>query len=106
MPEQVGREDAERRSADADALASLEERGLIRWDRGRFRTTRRFQGAMMRAALRLLAARDDGTDLRVPIAAALIELLGDDRPDDEIAHLVAAMMPIQAAELPGASHRP
>ena len=40
-----------------------------------------------------------GDDLRLPIAAALLELYGCDPPTSWIAELVGAMLPIEAAEL-------
>lgn len=94
--------DAAASGPDPSALEVLERRELIEWDGDRYRSTRRFQGAMMRASLRLMAGGDPGTDLRVPIAAALVELLGDELSEAEIARLVAAALPIKASELPGA----
>lgn len=80
---------------DQEALARLEADGLIERDGAGYRTRRRWHGAMMRACLRLGAAGDDGRDLRVPIAAALLELY-DDADDATIARLVCAMLPIEA----------
>ncbi len=54
---------------------------------------------MARAALRLQRLGDPATDLRVPVAAALLERYGDAVGDDELADLVAAMLPIEAAAL-------
>jgi hypothetical protein len=87
----------------AAAMDRLTADGLVRHVDGQHRTTRRWQGAMARAALELqrAGARDD--DLRVPVAYALVGIYGDDRPDEELASLVEAMLPIEAAELaPGA----
>jgi hypothetical protein len=61
------------------------------------RTTRRWQAAMSRAALRL-AARDDD-DLRVPIALALLDFYGE-APDDVLAALVDVLVPIEALAPP------
>ena len=83
----------------ATALASLENDGLLRRDRDRYRTTRKWQSAMLRAAGRLYAARDPGDDLRVPIATALIEIYGDEKPEAELATLVEALLPVEDAEL-------
>ncbi len=63
------------------------------------RATRRWQAAMARASLRLLRAGEDGDDLRVPIAAALIELYGGELDDTAIAATIAIMLPIVQAEL-------
>jgi hypothetical protein len=54
---------------------------------------------MARAALRLYEAGDPGHDLRVPIAAALLELYGSGVADEELASLVEAMLPIELAAL-------
>lgn len=80
-------------------LGRLERDGLIRAEAERYRTTRRWQGAMARAAYRLLRAGEESTDLRVPIACALVEIYGADCPDAELASLVDALAPIEAAEL-------
>ena len=54
---------------------------------------------MARAAKRLFEANDPGTDLRRPIAVALIELCGEELGDEEITELVHAMLPIEYFEL-------
>ncbi len=86
---------------DEEALSRLEADGLLRRDeRGDRRTTRRWQSAMARAAVRLLSqAPDGGDDLRVPVAAALVEIYGAAAPDDELARMVMAMVTIEAREL-------
>ena len=85
----------------ADAMAVLETCGLVFREGATLRPTRRFRGAMARAAVRLMACGDSGHDLRVPIAAALVDVLGEEVTDAEIARYVVAMLPIQAGELPG-----
>jgi len=79
-------------------LARLETDDLVRRDGNVYRTTRRWQAAMARAAFRLYGQGPEGLDLRVPIVFALVELYGDDATDDEIARLVDGMLPIEAAE--------
>jgi hypothetical protein len=54
---------------------------------------------MARAALRLYGAGDPGQDLRVPIAAALLEVYAARLPDEELAALVEAMLPLELAAL-------
>lgn len=54
---------------------------------------------MARAALRLVGAGIDGDDLRVPVASALVELYGIDAPEEHIAELVEAILPIEEREL-------
>jgi len=86
--------------SDRDAaLALLAKDGLIAQRDDRWRTTARWQAAMMRAALRLLARNDGGGDLRVPVVTALCELFGDELSDEEIAALATAMLPIEQHEL-------
>jgi hypothetical protein len=82
------------------ALEELIADGLVATGSGGPRTTRRWQGAMARAALRLRAAGDRSEDLRVPIAFALLELHAD-ADDAAIARWVEAMLPVEAAELAG-----
>jgi hypothetical protein len=81
------------------ALERLEKDGLAISDGDRYVTSRRWQGAMARAALRLYEAGDPGDDLRVPVAAALIDLYGSQLSDEELATLVEAALPIEAASL-------
>jgi hypothetical protein len=80
-------------------LAMMEADGLLRREGDRFRTTRRWQSAMARAAFRLVGAGVDGDDLRVPVAAALLEIYGVDEAEEYLADLVEAMLPIEAREL-------
>jgi hypothetical protein len=65
---------------------------------------------MSRAAFQLCTAGDEAGvdtdtnahatgDLRVPIALAILELYGADAKDEDVARLVEAMVPIEAAEL-------
>jgi hypothetical protein len=83
--------DSSRRRLEADGLATRQ--GL------ELRTTRKWQGAMARAALRLYEAGDPGHDLRVPIAAALLEIYGSALEDEDLAQLVEAMLPVEARAL-------
>jgi len=83
----------------ADWLPRLEADGLVRRDAARLRTTRRWQAAMARAALRMYRDGDGGDDLRVPIAAALIEVYGVDLDDESLVAAIAAMLPVELDEL-------
>ena len=84
---------------DVTPLEMLEADGLLRREGDRLRTTRRWQGAMARAAFRLVGAGIDGDDLRVPVAAALVEIYGVEEPEEHIADLVEAILPIEEREL-------
>jgi hypothetical protein len=86
--------------AQASLLARLESVGLVRTGPEGARTTSRWQAAMARAALRLYGREAPWQDLRLPIAAALIEVCGD-LTDVEVADLVEAMLPIEQRELRG-----
>jgi hypothetical protein len=77
------------------ALLTLEKDGLVVRDGDVFRTTRKWQGAMARAALQLYAKGDPGHDLRVPIAHVMIELYTSELPDEQLVDLVEAMLPIE-----------
>jgi hypothetical protein len=81
------------------ALQRLETDGLVATDHGEPRTTRKWQGAMARAAVRLYRAGDPGHDLRVPIAAALLEIYASGVGDEELAGLVEAMLPVELGAL-------
>jgi hypothetical protein len=83
---------------DPSALQRLEADGLVRREDGAARTTRRWQAAVARAALRLLAAGAPAEDLRLPVATAMIELYPG-CSDLEIAELVEAIAPVEAREL-------
>jgi len=54
---------------------------------------------MARAALRLYSEGDPGHDLRVPIATARLEIYESSVPDEELAALVEAMVPIEGKSL-------
>lgn len=84
---------------EADILVALEADGLLRREGDRLRTTRRWQSAMARAAFRLVGAGIDGDDLRVPVAAALVEIYGMDEPEDLLAERVEVILPIEEREL-------
>jgi hypothetical protein len=94
----------------AEAIAAATERligdGLLRREGEAVRTTRRWQGAMSRAALRLLRQGQDGDDLRVPVAGALVEIYGGEVADAELARLVQVMSAIEARELSGPGSEP
>lgn len=79
-------------------LARLEHDGLLHRAGDTYRTTRRWQGAMARAAFRLLDAEDEGHDLRFPIASALVELYPG-ASAEEIVAMVRELLAIEAREL-------
>ena len=82
----------------AGVLARLERDGFLRLEGGRWRTTQRWQGAMARAAFRLMGSGDDGSDLRVPIAYALVEAYSG-ADEQELSWMVEALVPIEAREV-------
>lgn len=90
---------------EESALRRLELDGLILRAGASFRTTRRWQGAMARAALHLYRVGEQGSDLRIPIVCALLELYGMDEPPVRIADLTEAILPIEAKELSPRSER-
>jgi hypothetical protein len=82
-----------------EALDRLEGDGILSWSAGVHRTTRRWQAAMARAALTLQRdGKDDGCDLRVPIALALLDFYEGER-EELLVDLVEVLLPIEAAEL-------
>jgi hypothetical protein len=87
--------------SQASVLARLEADGLVRAGPDGARTTSRWQAAMARAAVRLYRSDAPWQDLRLPIVVALLETCGS-LPDEELAELVEAMLPIEQCELRGA----
>jgi hypothetical protein len=81
------------------ALARLEVDGFVTPDGASYRTSRRWQQAMARAAVQLYDAGDPGEDLRVPIALALVEIYSGQVEDEVLVDLVEAMLPIETASL-------
>jgi hypothetical protein len=84
------------------ALARLEADELVVARAGAFRTTGPWQRAMARAAFTLYQRGEDWRDLRLPIAVALAEHYAG-LPDEELADLIEAMLPIETVELDGGS---
>jgi len=76
----------------------LEDGYLVRQD-GRLRTTPRWQATLARAALALLQKGEPWRDLRLPVVMALAHRYGA-CPDDELADLVEALLPIEEGLLP------
>jgi hypothetical protein len=71
-------------------------RGLIeRDDQGAWKTTRRWQNALARAQVRLMAAGDGGSDLRIPIIVALVDVFGDTHDADSLASCVHLMLDLE-----------
>lgn len=86
-------------TSEAEVLRRLEADGLLRQDdAARHRTTERWQAAVARVAYRLLREGADDSDLRLPVACALVEVYGT-LPDQELALLTEVLTPIEAAEL-------
>jgi len=83
---------------DECAKARLIQAELVRSVAGRLRTTRRWQGAMARAAGQLYGQKVR-FDLRLPIAMALTEVFGAETPSEELVELIEAMLPIELSEL-------
>jgi hypothetical protein len=81
------------------ALARLETDGFIVPSGAAWRTSRRWQQAMARAAAKLYEAGDPGEDLRVPIALAIVDAYAGTVDDESVAELVEAMLPIEVASL-------
>ncbi len=83
---------------DEAALERLISDGFVRRDPVRPRTTHRWQAALARAAFTLQRAGAPWQDLRLPIAAARAAHYPE-RPDEERAALVEALLPVEEREL-------
>ncbi|HET7754802.1 MAG TPA: hypothetical protein VFK85_12905 [Anaeromyxobacteraceae bacterium] len=79
------------------AYTDLEAAGLLDRSQGTLRTTRRWQAAMARAALRLHESGAPWMDLRLPVVAALMELVPCD--DEALVRYTAAMLSVESTEL-------
>jgi hypothetical protein len=83
----------------AEVLARLERDGLVRCGPDGTRPTRRWQGAMARAALTLVCSDSVRWDLRYPITLALVEIYGVQESDGELAALVEVLLVVEEGEL-------
>jgi hypothetical protein len=87
------------------ALTRLEADGFIVRVNDAWKTSRRWQRAMARAAVTLYEKGDPGEDLRVPIAFALLEAYAGELDDEALIPLIEAILPIENAAL-GLSQSP
>jgi hypothetical protein len=85
---------------ELDAIAALEAAGLLESSPAGLRTTRRWHAAMSRAASRLHESGAPWMDLRLPVVAALAELVPSD--DETLVRYAAAMLAVESGELTGA----
>ena len=99
MSASVERRAASREATEAPALVRLAADGLIERQEAAWKTSRRFQRAMARAAGALYEAGDPGDDLRVPIALALMDVYGGEVQDEILAELIETMLPIEQVSL-------
>ena len=79
------------------AIKRLQNARIIEISASGTKSTRRWQAAMARAALDLLARNDPSEDIRVPITYALLQLYGNTISDNDLFDLVTAMLPIEQA---------
>jgi hypothetical protein len=86
---------------DGQVLERLIADGFLRREGGRTRTAPRWQAAMVRAAARLKRESSPWSDLRLPIAVALLDCYPA-LDDEELAPLVEAMLPVEQSELAAA----
>lgn len=81
-------------------MARLEADGFIVRNGDGWKTSRRWQQAMARAAVKLYDQEDPGDDLRVPIVVAMLDAYrGGELDDENLVELVEAMLPIETASL-------
>jgi hypothetical protein len=93
------------RAPDTAVLTRLEGDGIITLDGTSARTTRRWQGAMMRAIARRISTEKEEVDVRYVIADALLEVYGLDAPTELIAAAVDALTQIELKQLLPAQQR-
>jgi hypothetical protein len=80
-------------------MARLEADGFIVRNGDGWKTSRRWQQAMARAAVKLYDQGDPGDDLRVPIVVAMLDAYRGELDDENLVELVEAMLPIETASL-------
>lgn len=85
-----------RHTSQVEALDALARSGLVALSDSGWHTTRRWQAAMMRAASKLVGSAPGDEDLRVPVAMALVELLGEDIADEDLAVYIGAVLQLEA----------
>jgi hypothetical protein len=90
---------------EPDALERLAADGLVSIDAAGTRTTRRWQAALARAAVRLQRMGAPWRDLRLPIASALLELYPD-ATDEELARRIEALLPLEQGLVPAGAESP
>ncbi len=83
---------------ETEALDRLLADGFVCRDGEALRTTARWQASMARAAAALNRCGARWGDLRLPIAAAMVQHYGD-LGDDEVAALTEAILPVEEREL-------
>lgn len=86
------------------ARRRLERDELLQQDHGEWRTTRRLQGAIARAAMCLAMTEPEpaeGRDARRALAVALIAIYGPDLPEETLLEMIEVLLSIEARELEG-----
>jgi hypothetical protein len=87
-------------AAAETAVARLEQDGLVHRERGVTKTTRRWQGAMARAALRLVTEGESREDLRIPVVMALVDVYGSGLDDEDLVAMVGVILPLESVQAP------
>lgn len=82
-------------ATDVYASELLQQAGLLAADSAQ--PTRRWHGALARAAGDLVASGQTGSDLRLPITMALHGILADSVNEQQLAALVEYMLPLVEA---------
>ncbi|MCE9687015.1 hypothetical protein LZP73_12510 [Shewanella sp. AS16] len=73
-------------------ITELSARKLITVKGGRYQTTRRWHGAMMRAARYFAEQGETRQDMRLPITKALLECYGRQVSDTELCQAIGIML--------------
>ena len=78
------------------AYDQLEHDDLIHFGSHGPETSKRWQGAMMRATADLIKNGDVEQDIRVPIVHALLSIYGTPKSNEELSDLVLALMEVES----------
>lgn len=80
------------------SLQRLAHAGIVERTGSEWRTTEKWDRALMKAETRLVEYAEAVEDPRLPISYALVDLLGPDVPESQLESMVDAMLPLEMRE--------
>lgn len=80
------------------ALQRLAHAGIVERHGKAWRTTPKWERALMRAETRVVEYAEAADDARLPIGYALVDLLGANVPEQDLHAMVEAILPLELRE--------